>query len=745
MKKTTDKIFEEVDRLLSQRLVSASLDRLDNVVLAYPLLSAYRQRLEELRSGYGYMRDYALQGLPDPTLEASLGRTLSEIGALRDEMERDILSVDAPTLYYNVLRVRRATDADTIPALVGEYTRVARRLSMAELAENAREAQAELAVRAEKIEVSLFNALWTTHPLTSGDVETLGALMDDLSISVETKALVLSAITMGGLEWADDRRLRLLMDVYASTCAEGRAPSPLLAARALTGLLLLLSAHRKRELDPRVANRLAALRDMDSWRRDVSTVSMLFVRSRDTERLTRKFDEELMPEMMKMRPEIEKMRQNPISGEELELNPEWAEALSNSGLGDRLRELQELQEEGGDVMMATFRNLKSFPFFNDMANWFRPFRADHSALRGHGAEGGALRPLIEVLASAQGLCDSDKYSIALSLANVPEAQRQMISSQLKMQADAMTMAAAASASESGSMAEAATSYVRSIYRFFKLFRRKGEFADPFTGGLELISTPVLAPEYGDRAFLEVIAEFYFSKGYWEDAVTVYTILNTSSAELSATACQKLAFCYQSLGHYEPATAYYTRADSLDPDNAWTLGRLGRCYQRLKMWKAAAEVYHRLEKLRPDDTSIALNLGLTLLEQGQAAEALNYLHKAEFYAPGSEKAIRALARCTLALGDYDNCTRYTLSLLTSTSARPDDYLLAGHMALVTGHPEEAVDHYVDAIKIGSIPREQFLHTLDTDYRSLNPTAESAAGALLSIVADTALRRAASGGV
>lgn len=728
--KTTNKTFEEVDRRLSENLLSATLDQLNNALHAYPVLARYKSRLEDIGQRYGYMRAYALQGLPDPGLGANMASLTDELYAIRDEMEREALSADASTLYYNSVRFLRSSETDSLSRLTDEYRRTVHRLSMAALAENAAQAQAELQLRAETLEVRLFNRVWTLHPLSAADSDLLSDLLSDLSISTEAKALIVSAITMGGLEWADHRRLWLLMDLYSAEST----PKPVVA-RALIGLLMLLSAPNRRPLSRATLARLEALRDLPTWSRDVRMAAMLFVRSRDTERLTRKFDEELMPEMMKMRPEIERLRNNPVSPDELELNPEWAEALSNSGLSDRLRELQELQEEGGDVMMATFRGLKSFPFFNDMPNWFRMFQPGHSHLKGIGSA--TLGSLIELLATAPGLCDSDKYSIALSLSQMPEAQKQMVASQLKMQADAMRMASADHTAE-GSLADLSTAYVRSIYRFFKLFRRKGEFTDPFTGGIELLGIVQLSQEFGNPEFLELIAEFYFSKGYWDDALTVYGILSTL-IDPPATLYQKLGFCHQSLGNIELALGYYIKADQLEPGNTWTLARLGRCYQRLGMWSSSVEAYKQLERQRPDDLSVALALGVAMLEQERYDEALNYLHKVEFYSPGSEKAIRALARCTLAKGDYDNCTRYTLSLLTSASARAEDYMLAGNMALVTGHPDEAVGHYVDAIKIGSISRSDFLKQLRDAYRRLQVPSDRTP-ALLSIVADTALQRA-----
>ena len=302
MKTTNNKIFEEVDSLLDLRTVSGALDQLDNALLAFSVLGRFKEKLEQIRTTYGYMRDYALQGLPDPGLQQSLAKTFDEIYALRDSMEREMMAADASTLYFNTLRFRRTAATETIQALAEAYRSTVRRLSMAALAENAAQAQKELGLKAEVLEMRLFNTVWTHHPFTAADFETLSSLLSDLSISVETKALLVSAITMGGLEWADERRLWLLLDTYTAPDTDTAV-----AARALVGILLLLSGHRDRPLSKTSADRLSLMRDLPQWNKEVMMAAMLFVRSRDTERLTRKFDEELMPELMTMRPEIERL------------------------------------------------------------------------------------------------------------------------------------------------------------------------------------------------------------------------------------------------------------------------------------------------------------------------------------------------------------------------------------------------------------------------------------------------------
>ena len=76
--------------------------------------------------------------------------------------------------------------------------------------------------------------------------------------------------------------------------------------------------------------------------------------------------------MMKLRPEIEKLGRKPLDPEAMEENPEWAELLDKSGISDKLKELQEIQEDGGDVMMVTFSKLKTFPFSTTYQTGFCP-------------------------------------------------------------------------------------------------------------------------------------------------------------------------------------------------------------------------------------------------------------------------------------------------------------------------------------------------------------------------------------
>ena len=389
--------------------------------------------------------------------------------------------------------------------------------------------------------------------------------------------------------------------------------------------------------------------------------------------------------------------------------------LDKSGVGERLRELQELQEDGGDVMMATFGKLKTFSFFNDIANWFMPFHPSHSQVSvGDEPE---LNALVEVIGAAPMFCDNDKYSIALSLSQIPHAQREMMLTQLRMQSeqlDAVRMADAGGRVRGRE--ELATNYVRDLYRFFKLFRRKGEFTDPFAVGLNIPAIPALEAEFDDADTLMVIAEFYFKRGYYADALDVFRRLSAMSAPTAAIS-QKMGYCEQSLGNIAAALHYYEQADMLDSTSRWTIRRLAWCHRMLGNWQHAIDCYQRLAEERPDDVGLALNIGLSLVKLRRYDEALQYLFKAEFLGSGNEKATRALAWCTLLGGDYDRCVKYTATLLAAASPRANDYLNAGHLSMLTGHPGEAVDHYVEAIKAMDGDNERFVRKLTEDRSAI----------------------------
>ena len=165
----------------------------------------------------------------------------------------------------------------------------------------------------------------------------------------------------------DEQKLLILLDGY-------RHSSPEIQMRSLCCALIVMYIYRERlPLLKSLRNRLDALCEEPKFKTDVRNIFLQFIKSQETEKITRKMNEELLPEMMKLSPslynKINPTDIDPESGSP-DPNPEWQELLEQSGIADKIKELNDLQMEGSDVFLSTFSGLKSFPFFQEVTLYY---------------------------------------------------------------------------------------------------------------------------------------------------------------------------------------------------------------------------------------------------------------------------------------------------------------------------------------------------------------------------------------
>lgn len=193
--------------------------------------------------------------------------------------------------------------------------------------------------------------------------------------------------------------------------------------------------------------------------------------------------EEIIPEMLKNVSSMKNMRFGFEENDEEnnDMNPDWEDAFEKSGLGDKLREMNELQLEGADVYMSTFAALKNYPFFREVHNWFYPFSKQQSnvlkAMKQAGNQGGSL---LDLILQSGFFSNSDKYSLFFTIHQLPQSQQDMMLSQLNEQ----QVAELAEKSNVETMKRfnerpgtVSNQYLHDLYRFFKLSVRKSEFRD----------------------------------------------------------------------------------------------------------------------------------------------------------------------------------------------------------------------------------------------------------------------------
>ena len=102
-----------------------------------------------------------------------------------------------------------------------------------------------------------------------------------------------------------------------------------------------------------------------------------FIKARETEKITRKIQQEILPEMIRIKSKLEEKLdlENLFSSINPEdKNPEWESFFKESpDVYNKLEEFTNLQMEGADVFLGAFAMLKHFDFFNEVNNWFLPF------------------------------------------------------------------------------------------------------------------------------------------------------------------------------------------------------------------------------------------------------------------------------------------------------------------------------------------------------------------------------------
>lgn len=674
-----------IDRLLVKGNIGDAFEELRN---AARTINSWRiiDRIEKAEQSYGYMLRYMIDGIDDPSRDEVFRSLKSEIATIRDILTREFSLPETPTLYYNTLRSVSSHRDETLLGLTEQQRASFREMSPFNAMSSGTVPSDSDKLRAEMNERDIFNRLWVSFPLNVDDMDICAEFIADQSLPVRTRALCVSAITLSLLEFFDERKLRMLADAYTSDDTR-------ISIRALTGLALVLDKYRNTTLSEDMRNRLSALKEQSGWKADIRQIFVELIRTNDTRRISAKLNEEIFPEIKRMGQSMaDKLSelQADIENRPDDLNPEWEDLLSDQRIRDNLKELGELQQEGADVFMTTFSSLKQFPFFNEVANWFLIFDPEHSVITSLGF--GESSPIGTIIDTAPYICDSDKYSMALSLSMMPENQRTMMTSQLSQQNEDLDqlLAAAGSGSRPVDRNAEINSYVHSLYRFYHLFRRKGEFYNPFDHVVNPADIPAVSDDFNTQEALMSLGEFYFKTRLYNYARRIFTRLDGLSSP-RADRYQKLGFCCEKLGDLDAAASYYEQADLLDGASQWNLRRLSSVYRRLGQYSSAIDAASRLEALQPDNAETAATLANLFILSGNYSEAISRLQKIEFNDPDNPRYLRPLAWALMMNRDFESAATY-YDRIISSDPTATDLLNAGHLAWATRRIGEAINYY-----------------------------------------------------
>ena len=673
-----------------------------------------RNRLEQAKVSYQYMLQYMRQGVNDPERQKLYRQLLAETRELAEQARISLLD-EVSTHYYHALhKNKRNMEAGYgMSSWLKVLESFPDDMAVCQLMPDNKQSLDSALQRHEETAKYLFLTTWGNSGWTADEEREARMYLESELLPVNDLCLFTGAVLLSLMECFDPRKFSWLLD--AATHADTQV-----SQRALVIIAIVLHIHPSRLwLYPELEARLSLLNEDGSFGKQLNRVYIQLLRSQETEKIDKKMREEIIPEMMK---NVSIMRNMKYGFEENmdedDRNPDWEKAFEESGLGDKIREMNELQLEGADVYMSTFAQLKSYPFFQNPHNWFYPFDMQHSGIiREFGLKPTGDNAILSLILQSGFFCNSDKYSLCFTMAHIPQAQRNMMLSQMTSQ-DLNELMDESKSSGLRQYAQRpdviSNQYIHDLYRFFKLSQRRHEFRDIFKEEIALHRIPALKDILRKPELLVTIADFHFRKEHPAEALGIYQeVIDMNYAD--ADIFQKTGYCLQKEKRYKEAISAYRKADVLKPDHIWTIRHLATCYRQLRDFASALEYYRKVEAMQPENRNVTFFIGSCLAEQERYEEALQCFFKLDLMENDCIKAWRAIGWCSFVSGKSEQAMRYYEKVL-ALKPIATDYLNAGHVALQLGNMEKAAELYGKAAS-ESGNRETFLDMFDKDKETL----------------------------
>lgn len=710
-----DSTFSNICNLVYAERLKEALTKL-KVLMEGMHVADFTLQYEDINQTYLMLLEYNFRGVPDPQRNTIFGKLKVSLLELADKVRQQAFAQSGMHIYQLKSRIETEKEIAKEEATrkIDNYSfelEFAKLLSDSDLS-----AQTSANDTLPSISPKLFQLMWLTDKYTETDLLLIKSIRESVSLPWFEKCLAVSAITLSLINCFDKEKFTALCEFYDDRQAQ-------VWQRALTGLIVAVFIYNKRlELYPTVRAKLLKYSDNQSFSSDLNNLLLQVLKSLETENITRKFREEILPDVQKFESRIrEKLDLDNIINNELieDKNPDWEQIFEDSpDLLNKIEKMSEMQMEGLDLFMGTFAMLKNFDFFREISNWFRPFyKENETAQNSIDDEMHGKSDFLAGLESSFYMCNSDKYSFCFNVKHLPSEQGRNIISLFNMEAESMQELT----NEDGLLNKPGkdtfifTQYMQDLYRFFKLHPFRADFRDIFNIQWEISENWMIRNLADNKLILRTAAEFLFSKMHYADASGLFLVLSQKT-EPDQAVYEKLAYCYQMIGNYNRALEYYKRAELFDANRLWSLKKIIFCYRKLGDIDSALKWSIEAASLAPDDAYLQTMLGNCYLDQHQYDKALEHYFRAEILSPENKKMLRPIAWCCFVLGKLDLAANY-LNLILSGDFVANDLINAGHVELCQGNKPKAMENYISALSKGGISLNQFTETLEFDKQYL----------------------------
>lgn len=643
---------------------------------------------------YKYLLEYFIDGKPDPERNMIYNKMVATLFLVLSQLRDELLTRDSTNYEFTQKRYFPFLPQKNEEDLSKSLCRTEDTKGQQEIAGFSAERRTRVEQAFEEAVQFLFNFFWLSSDYnTNGMMGVFQKIIDDSYPEFVAKSMVVTGLTMNLWRTFDEQKILLLLDACKSSEVNTKQ-------RALVGLCFLLVKYNKFiPYFPSIRNRLILLTDDSGVSESMQNIIIQIIATTETDKISKKLQEEIFPELMKLRPLMDKGlgSDNLLNSDEWgEVNPEWQDIIEESGASEMMQELAEMEMSGADVYMSTFSMLKSFPFFSNFSNWFLPFDAQNSHIKELFEND--EKSILQSFLNSNVMCNSDRYSFCLSVLQMPEMQRNMMKSSFgdaSEQMDEISKEEALYSPQTISKA-VAKHYIRDLFRFFKLNNHRADFSSMFATSLLIHNTYLFDLLSANNKIQNDIAEFYFTQKLYKQALEIFLEMEKNE-EPTAILYQKIGYSYQQTSQLEKALSSFKKADLIQPDDFWTIRKMALCYKLIGDNKNALMHYQQAHYLRSDNLSVRLQIIECQLELKNYSKAIELSTALQNEFPDNSKVLKTAVMSSFIGKNLSRAKYYLVLLQDENNLTADDKMIAAHLYWCLQENELAKQKYYDCLK------------------------------------------------
>ena len=703
-----EEILSKAINCLMDRRLSNAIEVLEQLYVQRPSLMGHSE-FEAIKTDYQLMVDYMGRGFSDSHRESLYSTLLQRLYRVAADLEISWRCKNV-SAYVNSFRVidHLNISHDFVRTVLESFVSDIAMLSL-QLEETREQKSTELYDRHQTFMNRLFSALWTSCQWTDDDCKFYTELLLSPTVMSTDQQVIVSAISLGAMNQFDINKFKTLVNVYQKATDEH------IRQRALVGWVL--AVFEGMDIFPEQDTLIRELCENPTITRELLTLQIQFFYSKDAEKDNDKIQRDIMPDIMRNsnltigRLGIMEKEEDAIES----ILHQDADEKRMEQMEEKVRKMMDMQKQGSDIYFGGFSQMKRFPFFNDMVNWFTPFYLNHPALRPVISKLGDTK-FLNTLMERSNFCESDRYSFAFALEQIinqlPSDIKEVIGS------DAMLGPLAESDDVEDAISIRRT-YLQDLYRFFRLYHTANDFINPFedNGKGDFVADTFF---FTYKSFmgtgLDDVKLRLASHLYKHQQMTELAELLTTFQSADPRYAILMGYTNIHMGKAEFAYQFFDYALKAEPDNQWALKGKARAALDAEDYKTAEEVYTELLKLELGNKNYTMNRCVALLKLGRTSEVREELFRLDYQYPEDMNVKRVLAWAMLSDNSLDKASLLYDTLLTSTPAH-EDYLNAGYCQWAMGNVQRAVELFREWMAKSGKSTEQLLEEFRSDADTL----------------------------